>query len=165
MQGVTTAFIGNDGRGDPDMKQVLSSAAAKPVRINYAAYAGLGDIRTSVIGEANRARTAAELTRMRAMVTAAMCQGALGIHRSSKLAADTFKIEGHGRLRPGAFADIVVFDPRLYASRAAYEQPTLLAAGVETVIVNGDVAVDKSELTGKAAGRALPHTPTPGSCP
>lgn len=87
------------------------------------------------------------------------------IHRSSTLAADTFKIEGRGRLQPGAFADIVVFDPTLYASRATYEQPTLLAAGVRTVIVNGAVAVDKGELTGKAAGRALPHKPTAGSCP
>ena len=87
------------------------------------------------------------------------------IHRSSTLAADTFGLEDRGRLQPGAFADIVIFDPKLYASRATYEQPTLLAAGVRTVIVNGVVAVDKGELTRNAAGRALPHKPTSGSCP
>jgi N-acyl-D-amino-acid deacylase len=58
----------------------------------------------------------------------------------------------------------VVFDPKSFASRATYEEPTLLAAGVRAVLVNGAVAVDKGALTGKAAGRALPHTPTPGSC-
>jgi N-acyl-D-aspartate/D-glutamate deacylase len=86
------------------------------------------------------------------------------IERSSALTADTFGLAGRGHLRPGAFADIVVFDPRAYAARATYEQPTLLAAGVRTVLVNGVVAVDNGALTGKAAGRALPRTPHPGTC-
>ncbi len=86
------------------------------------------------------------------------------IERSSALTADTFGLKGRGHLKPGAFADVVVFDPRTYASRATYEQPTLLAAGVQTVVVNGVLAVDKGAMTGKAAGRALPHTPTPGTC-
>ncbi|MDP5277554.1 amidohydrolase family protein [Sphingomonas sp. DG1-23] len=86
------------------------------------------------------------------------------IERSSALTADTFGLAGRGHLRAGAFADVVVFDPRTYAARATYEQPTLTAQGVRTVIVNGVVAVDKGALTGKAAGRALPHAPTPGTC-
>jgi N-acyl-D-aspartate/D-glutamate deacylase len=87
------------------------------------------------------------------------------IERSSALTADTFGIEGRGRLKPGAFADLVVFDPRLYAERSTYEQPTLTAAGIRTVLVNGILAVDQGVLTGKAAGRALPHRPPPGTCP
>jgi N-acyl-D-aspartate/D-glutamate deacylase len=59
---------------------------------------------------------------------------------------------------------VVVLDPKLYAERSNYEQPTLLAAGVRTVLVNGTVAVDGGKLTGKAAGRALPQRPTPGTC-
>jgi len=86
------------------------------------------------------------------------------IERSSALTADTFSLAGRGRLKPGSYADVVVFDPRLYAARATYEQPTLPAAGVRTVLVNGIVAVDHGALTGKAAGRALPHRPTPGTC-
>ncbi|HEX8448195.1 MAG TPA: amidohydrolase family protein, partial [Allosphingosinicella sp.] len=86
------------------------------------------------------------------------------VERSSTLAADTFRLEGRGRLKPGAFADIVVFDPRRYAERATYERPRLTAAGVRTVLVNGVVAVDQGALTGRAAGRALPHRPTPGTC-
>ena len=87
------------------------------------------------------------------------------IERSSTLAADTFGLGGRGHLRPGAYADVVVFNPRTYAARATYEQPALLANGVQTVVVNGRVAVDKGEPTGIAAGRALPHTPAPGVCP
>jgi N-acyl-D-amino-acid deacylase len=86
------------------------------------------------------------------------------IERSSALTADTFHLEGRGHLRKGAFADVVVFDPKTYASRATYEEPTLLASGVRTVLVNGVLAVDGGALTGKAAGRALPHKPKPGSC-
>lgn len=87
------------------------------------------------------------------------------IERSSALAADTFHLAGRGHLARGAFADVVVFDPGTYAARATYQQPTLPAAGVRTVIVNGVLAVDGGALTGRAAGRALPHHPPPGACP
>jgi N-acyl-D-aspartate/D-glutamate deacylase len=86
------------------------------------------------------------------------------IERSSSLTADWFQLADRGHLRAGAFADVVVFDPKTYAARATYEMPTELASGVRTVIVNGVVAVDNGALTGNAAGRALPHTPTKGSC-
>jgi N-acyl-D-aspartate/D-glutamate deacylase len=81
------------------------------------------------------------------------------IERSSSLTADTFGLAGRGRLRAGAFADVVVFDPKRYA------EPNLLAAGVRTVVVNGILAVDDGKLTGNAGGRALAHVPTPGRCP
>ncbi len=67
-------------------------------------------------------------------------------------------------LRAGAFADVVVFDPETYAARSTYEEPTLLAAGVRTVLVNGVAAVDNGALTGAAAGRGLAHRPAAGSC-
>ena len=416
MQGVTTAFIGNDGRGSPDVAAVLGSAARKQVGINYAAYVGLDPVRKQVIGEVDRAPTATELARMKSMVAAAMCQGALGfstglfyapqsfaktdevvalareaavrggvydshirdessynvglaaavdeaiavgraarmpvnishikalgvdvqgqapaiiakveaaqragqkvtadqypwsasgtslvssliplwaqaggrpallkrlddpalaerlrsgiadnlrrrggaaallitqgaqkgrnlaevakardgdpiaaavalirvqdsavasfnqteadiaafmrrrwvmtgsdastghpraygsfarkyreyvvarkvitlrdfIDRSTALTADTFGLAGRGRLRAGGFADIVVFDPKSFAERSTYDQPTRTAAGVRSVIVNGVLAVDNGALTGAAAGRALAHTPPRGTCP
>ena len=415
MQGVTTAFIGNDGGGDPDVKRVLGSAAIKPVGINYAAYVGLGPVRRQVIGDDDRAPTADELGRMRQLVATAMCSGALGfstglfyapqsfaktdevvalareagtrggvydshlrdessysiglagavdeaigvgreaglpvhiahikalgvdvhgqapaiiakieaaqragqkvtadqypwsasgtslaaslvprwaqdggrqallkrfddasladklstemadnlrrrggaasllittgahkgqtlaqvatamkldaipaaiavirqadssvasfnqteediaafmrrpwvmtgsdastghprafgtfprkyseyvvarkvitlrdfIERSTSLTADTFGLTGRGRLKAGGFADVVVFDPKTFAARATYEQPTLLSEGVRTLVVNGVVAVDQGQPTGKAAGRAIAKAPKPGSC-
>ncbi len=86
------------------------------------------------------------------------------IERSSALTAETFGLTGRGHLRAGAFADLVVFDPNAYAERATYEAPTRTAQGVQTVVVNGVLAVDKGVLPGKAAGRALPHQPTAGTC-
>ena len=68
--------------------------------------------------------------------------------------------------KPGAFADVVVFDPKTYAARATYEQPTLPAAGVRTVIVNGVVAVDDGALTGDGGGpRACRIRRRRGRCP
>jgi N-acyl-D-aspartate/D-glutamate deacylase len=87
------------------------------------------------------------------------------IERSTALPADTFGLAGRGRLLPGAFADIVVFDPEAYAARATYEHPTLLAAGVRAVLVNGVLAIENGMLGGAAAGRALVQTPPAGSCP
>ena len=86
------------------------------------------------------------------------------IERSTSLTADTFGLADRGRLRAGAFADIVVFDPETYAARSTYEEPSLLAAGVRTVLVNGVVAVENGALTGAAAGRGLAHTPPAGTC-
>lgn len=87
------------------------------------------------------------------------------IERSTSLTADTLGLRDRGRLAPGAFADILVFDPRRYAERATYAKPTRLARGVRTVVVNGVLAVDKGKLTGAAAGRALARTPPAGTCP
>lgn len=87
------------------------------------------------------------------------------IHRSTALTADTFGLADRGRLRAGAFADLVVFDPARYAARATYEQPEQVATGVRYVLVNGELAVVDGALTGRAAGHALARTPTPGSCP
>jgi len=86
------------------------------------------------------------------------------IERSSTLTADWFHLTGRGHLKAGAFADIVLFDPKHFAARATYEQPTLFATGVEAVLVNGIFAVDHRRLTGRMAGRPLPHQPTSGTC-
>jgi N-acyl-D-aspartate/D-glutamate deacylase len=86
------------------------------------------------------------------------------IERSSARTADTFGLVDRGRLRAGGFADVVVFDPRTYAARATYEQPTELAAGVRAVFVNGVAAVENGALTGAARGRGLAHVPRAGSC-
>jgi N-acyl-D-amino-acid deacylase len=90
MQGVTTAFIGNDGGGSPDVAKLLGSAASKPVGINYAAYVGFGAVREKVVGEADRVPTAAELGQMKALVANAMCEGALGLSTGLFYAPQSF---------------------------------------------------------------------------
>ncbi len=87
------------------------------------------------------------------------------IDRSSTATAAMFALEGRGRLAPGAFADVIAFDPDRFAPRADYNHPALFATGMRTVVVNGQVAVDNGQPTGVAAGRPLPRTPAAGGCP
>ncbi|MDA9406163.1 amidohydrolase [Bradyrhizobium sp. CCBAU 45384] len=87
------------------------------------------------------------------------------VRRSAGLSADIFKLDHRGYLRPGYFADIAVFDPERYAPRADYVHPRELSVGVRTLLVNGAVSVQDGKLTGLAAGRALKHTPSVGTCP
>jgi N-acyl-D-aspartate/D-glutamate deacylase len=86
------------------------------------------------------------------------------IDRSTAVTAAMFGLEGRGQLKPGAFADVIAFDPRTFAPRADYTHPTLFATGMRTVVVNGRLAVEDGAPTGIAGGRPLPHQPPAGSC-
>ncbi|HBS31129.1 MAG TPA: aminoacylase, partial [Parvularcula sp.] len=63
------------------------------------------------------------------------------IRRLTSLSADSLRIKERGRLVPGYYADIVVFDPATIGDKATYDAPHQLAAGVETVFVNGVLTV------------------------
>ncbi len=92
MQGVTTAFIGNDGGGPPDVAATLTPAGR--VGINYAAYVGFGAVRRAVIGDARRVPTTTELATMRGLVARGMCEGALGLSTGLFYAPQSFADTG-----------------------------------------------------------------------
>jgi N-acyl-D-aspartate/D-glutamate deacylase len=52
-------------------------------------------------------------------------------------------------------ADIVVFDEKTVADRATFEQPKQYAVGIDYVIVNGQVVIEKGSHTGARSGRVL----------
>lgn len=85
------------------------------------------------------------------------------IRRSSGATADMYRIKDRGYLKPGAFADVVVFDPAGYAPRADYIRPREPSAGVAALFVNGKLALKDGATTGAAAGRALLR-PRPAHC-
>ncbi len=87
MQGVTTAVIGNDGGGSPDLAAVLGY---KHIGVNYAARVGFGAIRQLVIGDADRAPTDAELAREKQLVARGMCGGAIGFSSGLFYAPQSF---------------------------------------------------------------------------
>ncbi|WP_347304519.1 amidohydrolase family protein [Croceibacterium sp. TMG7-5b_MA50] len=86
------------------------------------------------------------------------------IRQSTGRVADIYRVAERGYLRPGFFADVLVFDPAEYAPRADYVRPRELAKGVTALFVNGVLAVDGSHPTGTAAGRVLLR-PRPAGCP
>ncbi len=77
------------------------------------------------------------------------------IHKLSALPCEHLGIPNRGRLQPGYFADMVLFDPNTIADRATFEQPHQYAVGVQHVFVNGVQVLDNGEATGKAAGRVV----------
>jgi len=87
------------------------------------------------------------------------------IRSSTSYSADTLGIAKRGRLQPGYFADLVVFDPVGYAPRATYVKPEELSVGVVATVVNGELAVDESRLTNAMPGRPLLREPVQGACP
>jgi N-acyl-D-amino-acid deacylase len=77
------------------------------------------------------------------------------IHSMTGLPATVFRVRDRGVIRPGAFADVVVFDLAAVRDRATYEQPHQLSEGMHHVFVNGRAALSDGRLTDSRAGRAL----------
>jgi N-acyl-D-amino-acid deacylase len=73
----------------------------------------------------------------------------------TSLTARVFGFTDRGEIRPGAFADIVIFDPAKVVDKATYTKPYELAEGIDWVIVNGQVERREGEFTGTRAGRVL----------
>jgi N-acyl-D-amino-acid deacylase len=86
------------------------------------------------------------------------------VRKLSALPADNLRIEKRGRLLPGHFADIVMFDPATIADTATFARPQQLAVGVSNVWVNGVQVLERGEPTGAAAGRHV-KGPGLGKCP
>jgi N-acyl-D-amino-acid deacylase len=84
------------------------------------------------------------------------------IRKLSGLPASNLGLDRRGLLKPGMFADVVVFDPATVGDRATYEKPQQFSVGVRQVFVNGVHVLKDGEPTGAPAGRALRG---PGAAP
>lgn len=85
------------------------------------------------------------------------------VRKMTALPAATIGLAERGYLLPGMIADVTVFDPKTVIDRSTIDQPTLPSAGIETVVVNGRLAIDGGRATGATLGRALArsrHEPT-----
>lgn len=77
------------------------------------------------------------------------------VRRMTSFAAEQMGITERGRIRPGWYADLVVFDAAAIRDRATFDMPRQYPEGVDSVIVNGVVTVRDGRLTGQRGGRAL----------
>jgi N-acyl-D-amino-acid deacylase len=75
------------------------------------------------------------------------------IRRMTSLPADNLRLDGRGRLREGAHADVVVFDPAEVRDLATPDDPHRYSTGVRHVLVNGTPVVSEGEHTGERPGR------------
>ncbi|HUG42019.1 MAG TPA: D-aminoacylase [Longimicrobiales bacterium] len=77
------------------------------------------------------------------------------IRKMTSMPADRAGLGDRGRVRPGAFADLVAFDPDVVADRATFEDPHRYPVGIPHVIVNGRFVLRDGEPTAERPGRAL----------
>jgi N-acyl-D-aspartate/D-glutamate deacylase len=78
------------------------------------------------------------------------------VRSSTGLPADILKLTDRGYLRPGYFADLVVFDPETYRDAATFEKPHQYPPGVKWVLVNGHPAIkDGAYQEAVLGGRVL----------
>ena len=77
------------------------------------------------------------------------------IRKMTSLPARIFNLDAKGIIRPGMDADLVIFDPDLIGSTATFERPRQYPDGVENVLVNGEVVVEDTEVTGELPGEVI----------
>ena len=77
------------------------------------------------------------------------------IRRLTWFPAENLKLDRRGRLKPGCFADVVVFDPAKIQDHATFEKPHQFSTGVVHVFVNGTQVLKDGEHTGAKPGRVV----------
>ena len=77
------------------------------------------------------------------------------IRKMTSLPAQTFGLRDRGQIHEGFAADLVIFDEKTVTDRATFEAPHQYAEGFSVVIVNGQIVLDGSKMTGAMPGQAL----------
>ncbi len=77
------------------------------------------------------------------------------IRKMTSLPAQRFRLTERGLIRPGMWADVVVFDEKTVADTGTFEKPHSYAAGFQFVLVNGEVTIEVGKHTGAHGGQIL----------
>jgi N-acyl-D-amino-acid deacylase len=77
------------------------------------------------------------------------------VRRMTSLNATKLGLHDRGLLRPGMAADVAVFDPERVIDKATYTEPFHYGEGIEYVVVNGTLVLERGKHTGATPGRAL----------
>jgi N-acyl-D-amino-acid deacylase len=77
------------------------------------------------------------------------------IRKMTGLSAANVGIADRGAIRPGAYADLVLFNPATVADRSTFEDPKALSVGIDRVWVNGVAVWQDGKATGAYPGRGV----------
>ena len=77
------------------------------------------------------------------------------VRKMTSAVAERLLIADRGLLRPGMYADVVVFDPQRIQENSTYEKPLQLSTGMKVVLINGVEVVHDGRHTGAKPGRIV----------
>ena len=77
------------------------------------------------------------------------------IRKMTSLPASKLGLKDRGMIAEGQAADIVIFDHKTIIDRATFEEPSQFPQGIEHVLVNGEVVINKGAHTGRYPGKLL----------
>jgi N-acyl-D-amino-acid deacylase len=77
------------------------------------------------------------------------------LKKMTSVPARRFGLQKRGVVRAENIADLVIFDPDKIIDKATWKEPHQYPAGVEYVLVNGEIVIDKGSHTGKLPGKIL----------
>ena len=77
------------------------------------------------------------------------------IRKMTSWPATRMRLANRGVIKEGNWADVAIFDLEDIQDRATFEQPTQVPTGIEWVLVNGVVTIERGRHTGAAAGHVL----------
>lgn len=77
------------------------------------------------------------------------------IRHMTSAPAQRLGLKDRGLVKEGYFADLVIFNPETIADKATFEKPKQYPEGIDYVLVNGAVVVEKGKHTGALKGRVL----------
>jgi N-acyl-D-amino-acid deacylase len=69
--------------------------------------------------------------------------------------ANRLHLTNKGRLNVGADADITIFDYETISDTATFAQPALEPVGIETVLIGGEIALEKGKICKSNCGKAI----------
>lgn len=134
---------------DADVERIMRDPS-----VAFAADAGLPDPegagRPHPRGFGNTARVLGRYVRERGVLTLEEA-----VRRMTSLPADHFRLDGRGRIAPGAAADLVIFDPVAVADTATFDAPHAFPAGIPHVVVNGALVLRDGQPTGARPGQVI----------
>jgi N-acyl-D-aspartate/D-glutamate deacylase len=77
------------------------------------------------------------------------------VRKMTSLNAAKLGITDRGMVRTGTYADVTVFDPERVIDRSTYAEPFRYSEGIEHVIVNGKLVLERGKHTGELPGRVI----------
>jgi N-acyl-D-amino-acid deacylase len=144
-------YTGGGGMGDEDIYTILRFPACAVSTDSYT-----NDLPSTVMrphhprGYGSFAKVLGTFVRERGIITLEDA-----VRKMTSLPATFLGLTDRGILRPGARADLTVFNPDRIENLATFAEPDRYPGGIEYVVVNGFVAAEKGERTDSLTGKML----------